>query len=155
MSNGAAAASSAGRTVMRDTDAVRGTRSTDLVRSWMTLAGVVLVILGLLGFIDNPLVGDSPSALLTTDTIHDVVHLATGALALYIAFGLRGLNQVNATIGFGVLYAVIFIAVLISPTLFGLFQVPANAPLHVIHAALAVVSLAVGYMARSELTAVA
>jgi hypothetical protein len=54
-----------------------------------------------------------------------------------------------------VLYAVIFIAVLVSPTLFGLFSVPANAALHVIHAALAVVSLAVGYMARSNETAYA
>ena len=46
------------------------------------------------------------------------------------------------------LYAIIFVAVLLSPTLFGIFSVAANAPLHVIHAAVAVVSLAVGYMAR-------
>jgi len=78
--------------------------------------------------------------------------LGTGLLALYIAFGLTGENQVNGTIGFGVLYVVIFLAVLVSPTLFGLFQVPASAPLHVIHVALAVVSLAVGYMARGRAT---
>jgi hypothetical protein len=55
--------------------------------------------------------------------------------------------------GFGILYVVIFVAVLVSPSLFGLFSVPANAVVHVIHAALAVVSLGVAYMARSSLTA--
>jgi uncharacterized membrane protein HdeD (DUF308 family) len=124
-------------------------RNSSLAQSWMGLAGVVLVAVGLLGFIDNPIVGSSANALLRTDTLHNVVHLVTGALALYIAFGLRGDNRANATLGFGVLYAVIFVAVLVSPTLFGLFSVPATAPLHAIHAALAVVSLAVGYMARS------
>ena len=39
---------------------------------------------------------------------------------------------------------------LASPNLFGIFKVSANAPIHVIHAAVAVVSLAVGYMARGS-----
>ena len=116
----------------------------------MALAGIVLVVVGLLGFIDNPIVGSSANALLPTDTLHNLVHLVTGALALYIAFGLRGDAQANATLGFGVLYAVIFVAVLVSPNLFGLFSIPANAALHAIHAALAVVSLAIGYMARDR-----
>ena len=119
-----------------------------LAKTWIAIAGVVLVLVGIVGFIPNPLVGSDEGALLRTDAVHNVVHLATGLLALYIAFGLRGANLVNGVIGFGVLYAVIFLAVLLSPTLFGLFSVPANAVLHVIHAALAVVSLAVGYMAR-------
>jgi len=76
----------------------------------------------------------------------------TGALALYIAFGLRGVSQASATIGFGILYAIIFVVVLLSPTLFGLFTYAANTYLHVIHLALAVVSLVVGYMARANLS---
>lgn len=129
-------------------------RESSTARSWMAVAGIVLVAVGLLGFIPNPLVGGADS-LLPTDAVHNIVHVATGALALFIAFGLRGENQVNATIGFGVLYLVVFVAVLVSPNLFGLFQVPANAVLHVIHAALAVVSLAVGYMARGRTPAYA
>jgi hypothetical protein len=125
-------------------------RNGGLAQSWMALAGIVLVAVGLLGFIDNPLVGDSSGALVPTDTLHNVVHLGTGLIALYIAFGLRGMNQVNGTLGFGVLYVVIFLAVLVSPTLFGLFSVAANVNVHVIHAVLAVVSLAIGYMARSN-----
>jgi hypothetical protein len=79
-----------------------------------------------------------------------VVHLVTGLVALWIAFGTSGKTQVDALLGFGVLYVVIFVAVLISPTLFGLFTVPANAVVHVIHAAVAVVSLGVALMARGR-----
>jgi hypothetical protein len=125
-------------------------RTGGLAQSWMTLAGIVLVAVGLIGFISNPLVGSQADALIPTDAIHNVVHLATGLLALYIAFGMRGATQVNATIGFGVLYVIIFAAVVVSPNLFGIFTIAANATIHVIHAALAVVSLAVGYMARSS-----
>jgi hypothetical protein len=128
----------------------RRMRTDGFTMQWMALAGAVLVVVGLLGFIGNPIVGADPEALLPTDALHNIVHLGTGALALFIAFGLSGENRVNGTIGFGVLYLIIFIAVLVSPTLFGLFSVPANAVLHVIHAALAVVSLAVGYMARNR-----
>lgn len=125
----------------------------NLAKVWAGIAGAVLVLVGVLGFIPNPLVGGAESALLPTDTLHNVVHLGTGLLALYIAFGLRGTALPNGVIGFGVLYVVIFLAVLVSPTLFGLFSVPANIVLHVIHAALAVVSLALGYMARGSLQA--
>ena len=121
----------------------------DSVKSWSALAGIVLVAVGLIGFLNTPLVGSAEGALVPTDGLHNVVHLATGVLALWIAFGLRGRTQVDALLGFGVLYAVIFLAVLVSPTLFGLFSVPANAVIHVIHAALAAVSLAIAWMARS------
>jgi hypothetical protein len=120
------------------------------VKAWATLAGIVLVATGLLGFLGTPLVGSASSALVPTDGLHNVVHLGTGALALWIAFGTTGKTQIDALLGFGILYVVIFVAVLISPTLFGLFSVPANAVVHVIHAAVAVVSLGVALMARGS-----
>lgn len=135
----------------------KGTRmnnsSTNLVMGWAALAGIVLVAAGVLGFLNTPLAGTAENALLRVDTLHNIVHIVTGLLALYIAFGLRGDAQVNGVIGFGVLYVVIFVAVLVSPTLFGLFSVPAGPALHVIHAALAVVSLGIGLMARGNTTA--
>ncbi len=125
-------------------------RSDSLARSWMALAGIVLVAVGLLGFVNNPLVGNG-DALIPTGVVHNLVHLGTGLLALFIAFGLRGIQQTNGTIGFGVLYVGIFVLVLLSPTLFGLFEHAANFYLHAIHFALFTVSLVVGYMARSKL----
>jgi hypothetical protein len=123
-----------------------------LAQWWMAVAGAVLIGAGLLGFIQNP-IAYSSDALLTVDNVHNIVHLATGALALFIAFALRGEQQINATIGFGILYVAIFVLVILSPNLFGLFSVPANTAVHVVHAALAIVSLAVGYLARTAAVA--
>ncbi len=122
----------------------------NMVKAWATVAGIVLIATGLLGFLSTPLVGSAPGALVPTDSLHNIVHLGTGALALLIAFGLRGSQQVDAMLGFGILYVIIFVAVLVSPTLFGLFSVPANGVIHLIHAAVAVVSLGVALMARGS-----
>jgi hypothetical protein len=129
--------------------------NTNTAMGWATLAGIVLIAAGLLGFLNTSIAGSQSGALLQVDNVHNIVHLLTGLVALYIAFGLKGEQQVNGVIGFGILYVVIFIAVLVSPTLFGIFSVAANAPIHVIHAAVAVVSLAVGSMARGRSSAVA
>jgi len=132
-----------------------------MVRSVAAIIGVVLVAAGLLGFIGNPIVGPGPNnngtdVLLATNSVHNLVHLVTGALALYIAFGLSGAQQASAFLGFGILYVVIFVAVLLSPTLFGLFNpIPANMPIHILHAGLTVVGIAVGYMARGSTSSVA
>jgi hypothetical protein len=118
-----------------------------LARTWLLLAGVILIVVGLLGFVSNPLVG--PTGLVATDNLHNIVHLLTGALALGLAYGMR--NDIGtAAIIFGGLYAVVFIATVISPSLFGLFSVPVNAIDHLIHIGLAIVSIGVGYMARGR-----
>ncbi|MFL5679228.1 MAG: DUF4383 domain-containing protein [Chloroflexota bacterium] len=126
--------------------------NSDLAKWWMAIAGIALLAAGLLGFIDNPIVGRSANALFATDNVHNIVHIITGAIALYIAFGLDGDARANATIGFGVLYAIVFLALLVSPNMFGIFSVPTNSGDHALHAGLAVVSLAVGYMARDRET---
>jgi hypothetical protein len=121
-------------------------------RYWMIFAGVSLLGAGLLGFVpNNPIASADPNALFRVNAVHNVVHLATGALALWIGLGMRGIDLANGMIGFGVLYAVVAILLVVDPTLFGLFRdAPANAADHVLHAALAVVSIALGYMLRSD-----
>jgi hypothetical protein len=125
-----------------------------LAKGYAALVGVVLVVIGLLGFIGNPIVGDpANNPLFVTGTIHNIVHLATGLLALYIAYMLTGLNQANALIGFGALYIVILVLTFVSPNLFGILgnaSYNVNMPDHLLHAALGVASIAVGYMARNE-----
>ena len=125
-------------------------QSADLAKTWALVAGAVLVLVGILGFFSNPIVGSAPGALVATDTLHNIVHLGTGVLALVIYSLSSGDARKTALIGFGALYAVVFVLVLISPSLFGLFAVPANAIDHVIHAALAVVTLGVAFMARGS-----
>mgnify|MGYP001771096214 CR=1 FL=1 len=112
------------------------------------LIGIVLIASGLLGFADNPLIGRE-DAVFPTGTAHNVVHILTGIVALAIAFGLRGRPQANALIAFGVVYAVVFVALLLSDTLFGLLD-PVNGADHVLHAGLAILSIAVGLMSQSS-----
>ncbi len=123
-----------------------------LARSWLVLVGAILVVVGILGFIPNALVG--PTGLVATENLHNVVHVLTGALALGLAYGMAA-DIGMAAILFGALYAVIFIACVVSPSLFGLFSVPVNGIDHLIHVGVAVVSLALGYMARNRAASVA
>lgn len=124
--------------------------SSALVRGYMALIGVVLLAVGLLGFIGNPIVGDPTSnPIFITGTNHNVVHLLTGALALFVAFGLSGSRQVMGVIAFGGLYIIVFVALLISPTLFGLL-LPVSVADHGLHLGLGVISLAIGYMSRDS-----
>ena len=118
-----------------------------LARSWLYLSGVILIAVGLLGFFSNPLVG--PDGLVATDNPHNIVHILTGLLALGLAYGMRD-NVAMATMLFGALYLIVFVVTIISPTLFGIFTVEVNAIDHVIHIGLAIVSLALGYMARGS-----
>jgi len=124
-------------------------RNDSLVQGWSAIVGVALVAAGLLGFVENPIVG-TQNAIFATGTVHNLVHIVTGLLALYIAFGLKGEMQANAVIGFGVLYAVVLVVTILSPNLFGLFEYNVNAGDHALHAAIAVISLAVGWMARNS-----
>jgi hypothetical protein len=121
-------------------------------RYWMIFAGVALVGAGLLGFLPgNPIASADPNALFRVNAMHNIVHIVTGALALWIGLGTRGETLANGLIGFGALYAVVAILLLVDPTMFGLFSdAPTNAGDHVLHAALAIVSLALGWMLRTE-----
>jgi Domain of unknown function (DUF4383) len=125
-----------------------------LVRYWMIIAGIALIGAGLIGFVPgNPIASSDPNALFRVNAIHNVIHIATGALALWIGLGTRGRDLANYTIGFGALYAVVAVLLIVDPSLFGLFEdAPANAMDHVLHAGLAVVSIALGYMARERET---
>jgi Domain of unknown function (DUF4383) len=127
-------------------------QSNALARAYMGFIGITLVVVGLLGFISNPIVGDVASnPLFITGTNHNIVHLLTGALALYVAFGLSGSSQAMGTIAFGGLYLVVFVALLISPDLFGLLYKVSIAD-HFLHAGIGFLSVAVGVMARGSVS---
>jgi hypothetical protein len=132
-----------------------GTEIERITRYWMLVAGIALVGAGLLGFVpSNPIASSDPDALFRVNTAHNLVHIVTGLTALAIGLGTRGVDLANATIAFGALYAVVAILLIVDPTMFGLFDdAPANSADHVLHAALAVVSLALGFMARQSLPA--
>jgi len=129
-----------------------------LARGYAALLGVILVVFGVAGFFDNPIVGDpDASPLFVTGTVHDMIHLASGFLGLYIAVALVGRAQADALMGFGVLYLVILVLTILSPNLFGILGPSPGYNVsgldHVLHVAIGLVSIAVGVSARRQLIA--
>lgn len=122
------------------------------VVTWVAaLIGVALLGAGVIGSFDNPIASTPENQpIFHVDVVHDIVHLATGALALFIAFGMRGETQARALIGFGVLYLVVLVGTLVDADLFGILQHPVNDGDHVLHAVLAVVPIVVGWLALSQ-----
>lgn len=48
--------------------------------------GIVFIVVGLLGFVPNPVIGDSEKAIFHADTLHNMVHIVSGILFLFFTF---------------------------------------------------------------------
>jgi len=68
--------------------------------------GLVFLAVGALGFIDNPIVGDSENAIFHADTMHNCVHLVSGALFLLFALAAPGSAK-----GFLILFGIIYLGI--------------------------------------------
>lgn len=66
--------------------------------------GIVFLLIGILGFIDNPLIG--PEAIFQTNLAHNLVHLLTGALFLIFATREPATNALFMKV-FGVIYLLV------------------------------------------------
>jgi Domain of unknown function (DUF4383) len=49
------------------------------------LIGFIFLAVGLLGFVPNPIVGDSHEAVFHADSVHNMVHIISGVLFILIA----------------------------------------------------------------------
>ena len=107
--------------------------------------GVVFVLVGLAGFVPNPLVG--AGALFDTNLLHDLVHLAFGLILLVVAYVAGGKSAFWLKI-LGVVYLLIavlgFLLVPNGGDLLGL--VTTNLADHLLHVILGVVLLVVGFL---------
>lgn len=54
------------------------------------LIGLIFIAVGLLGYIDNPIVGTSDGAIFHADSVHNIVHIVSGALFLLVALAAPG-----------------------------------------------------------------
>ena len=110
------------------------------------ILGIVFIVVGILGFIPNPLV--SPTGLFMVNTLHNIVHLASGAVIL------AGVYSFGAGLGLkiiGVVYAIVAILGLImgGDMLFGIAMNMAD---HWLHVVLAVVILLAGFALPDDRT---
>ncbi len=80
---------------------------------WSLALGIGLIVVALLGFAPNPLVGVPSSSwgspLFLTGNVLDVIHLVLGAVLLYGALGLTVRRRASLLIVVGVIELVLFL----------------------------------------------
>ncbi len=108
-------------------------------KTFALILGVVLLLVGIFGFINNPLVGDSAGALFGTNIYQDVLHLITGAFGVYV--GTKGIGPgFNMTIGWaGITLGVLGFIGPIADLFASLLNI--NTAITVLHLAIGVVCL--------------
>jgi hypothetical protein len=114
--------------------------------------GIVLVLVGIIGFFVNA--SFSVGAEVDRDQLiifdvngwHNVVHLVSGAIGLAMA-GTPASARLFA-LGFGVVYAVVFLLGLVMDPL--LYLIPVNPADHVLHLLIAVIGIGAGIASPRE-----
>ncbi len=111
--------------------------------------GVIFVLVGVLGFVPNPIVG--ASGLFMTNTLHDLVHLGIGIILLVVAISAPAKSALWLKI-FGVVYLLLvvlgFLLIPSGGALLGL--VTMNTADHFLHLVLGIVLLAAGFMSSNS-----
>jgi hypothetical protein len=127
-------------------------RSVSLASGYAFIVGSMLVVIGLLAFAPNPVVGDPQmraEPVIEAGTQLSVLHLLSGAWLLFVGLAMSGTAQAAGVVLAGALYAALSLLTIASPTVFGVFDIPVNLPAQVLHAVLAALSVAVGWLSRN------
>ena len=70
------------------------------------IIGLLFIAVGLLGYVENPIVGTAEGAMFHADNVHNIVHLVSGALFLLVALAAPG-----SAPGFMKLFGVVYFAI--------------------------------------------
>jgi hypothetical protein len=109
--------------------------------------GVIFVLVGILGWIPNPIVG--AGALFDTNHIHDLVHLAIGIVLIVVALMYESSAALAMKV-FGIIYLLVavlgFILVPSGGLILGLVET--NMADHLLHVVLGVILVALGFMLK-------
>src|SRR3989344_7392693 len=103
--------------------------------------GYVFVAVGVLGFVPGVTSGGQLLGIFQVDTLHNIVHLLTGVLALVAASG-AGTNARLYFQVFGVVYALVTVLGFLSGSVLGMMT---NSADNVLHLVIAAVALYVGF----------
>ncbi|MFO1541542.1 MAG: hypothetical protein ACKOTZ_14060, partial [Chloroflexota bacterium] len=93
----------------------------EVPRRFALVVGVVLIVVGLAGFLPNPILGHpGGNPFIVTGPVQDTLHLAAGCVALWVALGLTGRGQGSALLAFGIAWLAFVVCTFVSPTFFGI-----------------------------------
>jgi len=115
--------------------------------------GIIFIVVGLLGFIDNPIVGSSEKAMFHADTVHNMVHIISGLLFVLVAMAAPA-SASTVMIIFGIVYLLIGILGITSIGEDGMAKVlgflHVNAADNYLHIALGIVIALAGMITRRK-----
>ena len=115
----------------------------DVQKTYAMVIGVVLVLLGVIGFVPNPLVGDPSTAIFGVNLNQNLLHLVGGALILWFSY--KGASKsTNMIVGVvALVVGILWFVPGVSGLLGQIFSINAN--ISYLHIAVGVVSLGVYY----------
>lgn len=126
-----------------------------MLKTIAAVFGAVLLLVGIAGFISaftEPIAGSDHELLLgifEVNAMHNVVHILTGALALFAATSAMYARRYFQA--FGIVYGLVFLLGIIQgDTVLGLF--PVNAANHWLHAGITALALYLGFGYRQDVT---
>ena len=70
------------------------------------IIGIIFIAVGLLGFVDNPVIANSETAIFHADTVHSTVHIISGVLFVLVALAATAFAATFLVI-FGIVYLAI------------------------------------------------
>lgn len=111
-----------------------------MLKTTISIASVVLLLVGVLGFFSDPLFG-----IFAVDPLHNIVHLLTGVLGL-LAISMDW-EQMFVKV-FGVVYAVIALLGFFTGGVLGMIMV--NTADNILHLVIALVFLYLGFVGVKE-----
>ena len=122
-----------------------------MARTYAGVVGVVVILIGVVGLLlgEQSLLG-----LVNIDIVEDIIHLVTGGLLAYVGFGQRDEGLARSVVGgLGVVYLLVGVLGFILPFLFGLLPHGYSIVDNIIHLALGVAGIAVALSSQGGTTA--
>ena len=103
--------------------------------------GVILLIVGVLGYVRNPIVG--PTGFFVTNTLHNLVHILSGILLLIGVYTALGPSLALKILG--IVYAIVAVLGFVMMKGDMLYGIRMNMMDHWLHVVLAIILLAAGF----------
>lgn len=109
-----------------------------MVKTVTWILGIVLVVVGILGFFNNPVLG-----YFQVDTVHSWIHIISGVVGILAAMSGESYSRLYLII-FGIIYGIVTIIGFVNGgNILGIFTV--NSADNYLHAVIALISLGVGF----------
>lgn len=122
-----------------------------MLRKTAQLFGIILILLGILGFVPGITTNGYLFGIFHVNLVHNLIHLATGVIALFVAMKSESASRSYFQV-FGIIYGIVAILGLFYRDRYIFGVVANNIPDVVLHFAITAVALYLGFARRRTIT---